>query len=509
MPTRSLPQNPSLDHLKQQAKTLLRQVRAGEPAARMLVVEFHPRAAAALTAFRLADAQLAVARQYGFASWPRLGAHLKVVVQYTRSPHRQLVGQPLSSPDALADELLRLACLTYGADSPTRLTGARELLAAHPDLSTANVYIMAALGEVAALADLLARAPHLANQPGGPFSWEPLLYLAYARIPDDPPRRSILAVARLLLDAGADPNAGYLWEGLPSPFTVLTGAFGGGEGGQNQPSHQHCQELARLLLAAGADPNDSQTLYNRHFSPDDAHLELLLAHGLGRGAGGPWHARLGSQLHAPAVLLQDQLVWAARLGYADRVCLLLQHGVDVDGRGSQHPVVHGGTAYETAIVSGHTEIAALLRASGADPGTLDAVQTFLGTCLSGDRTAVDRLLAADPGLLARSIAREPHAVIRAATTGRIAAVELLVALGFDVNAVGRASALHEAAWAGHLPMVRALLALGADATILDPTYHAPPLGWARHNQQHAVAALLEPLTGLVPGSPHAGEAAGG
>ena len=33
----------------------------------------------------------------------------------------------------------------------------------------------------------------------------------------------MLGAARTLLQAGADPNAGYLWHGLPTPFTVLTG----------------------------------------------------------------------------------------------------------------------------------------------------------------------------------------------------------------------------------------------------------------------------------------------
>ena len=38
-----------------------------------------------------------------------------------------------------------------------------------------------------------------------------------------------------------------------------------GEDWRQQPPHPECDALARLLLDAGADPNDSQTLYNRHF----------------------------------------------------------------------------------------------------------------------------------------------------------------------------------------------------------------------------------------------------
>ena len=57
------------------------------------------------------------------------------------------------------------------------------------------------------------------------------------------------------LEAGADPNAGYLWHGLPTPFTVLTGVFGEGElGPVRQPRHPHSLALARLLLESRTRP---------------------------------------------------------------------------------------------------------------------------------------------------------------------------------------------------------------------------------------------------------------
>ena len=52
---RPLPDNPDLRHLKDQARDLL----------------------AAGAAASLADAQFRVARSYGFASWPRLKAHVE------------------------------------------------------------------------------------------------------------------------------------------------------------------------------------------------------------------------------------------------------------------------------------------------------------------------------------------------------------------------------------------------------------------------------------------------
>ena len=72
---RALPPHPDLEHLRKQAKRLVRDLRAGDETARA-------RYAAALNhappvAPRLADAQLAIAREYGFASWARLKRHVE------------------------------------------------------------------------------------------------------------------------------------------------------------------------------------------------------------------------------------------------------------------------------------------------------------------------------------------------------------------------------------------------------------------------------------------------
>ncbi len=69
---RTLPGKPNLDQLKKQAKDLLSAFRAGEPAA---IAEVRAHYAAPQTeALQLSDAQLVIARSYGFASWPKLKA---------------------------------------------------------------------------------------------------------------------------------------------------------------------------------------------------------------------------------------------------------------------------------------------------------------------------------------------------------------------------------------------------------------------------------------------------
>jgi hypothetical protein len=66
--SRNLPPHPNLDHLRKQAKELLPDLVASNPAA------------------KLADAQHALARRYGFASWPRLKAHV-VSLPAAERPH--------------------------------------------------------------------------------------------------------------------------------------------------------------------------------------------------------------------------------------------------------------------------------------------------------------------------------------------------------------------------------------------------------------------------------------
>ncbi|MGW6280520.1 ankyrin repeat domain-containing protein [Kribbella sp. NPDC055071] len=473
MPTRNLPNDPNLEHLHNQAKALLKQVRDGSPEAVALAAEFHP-------VQTLADAQLVVARSYGFPSWPRIVRHLELVTRYSRSPHRQAVGGPLDTPSQRADEFLRLATLHYGQDDPARQRSARDLLDRFPDVAQSNIYTKVVAGEVDALrADLADQA----SVEGGPYQWEPLLYLTYSRL--DAPHQ--VEIARLLLENGADPNAGYLWQGMASPFTALTGVFGRGEG--DQPPHRDRVELARVLLDAGADPNDSQTMYN--CGPgcpppyDDVHLELLLEYGLGRGDGGPWHERMTTAHPTPTQLLEDELVFASSEGLLHRVELVLAQGIDPEGRGTEHPGFAGHRAYELAAVQGHTEIAELLRARGA--AGLDEVHEVFAAIMRGETPDLS------PELAARAVARNPHLPIRAAEIGRTEALEPLQSLGFDLNIVALSAPIHQAAFHGHLDTVKKLIELGADPEQRDPSYGGTAYGWAEHNHQQAVMDYLKDL----------------
>ena len=130
-----------LDQLRKQAKDWLRRGRSGDPEALGLLRQLHPRGeelAADPSRLRLADAQLALARAYDFPSWPKLREHLRMVEPWRRNPHR------LGERTDPADELLRLACLTYGADDGVRPARAAALLQENPELAGANIFTAAA-----------------------------------------------------------------------------------------------------------------------------------------------------------------------------------------------------------------------------------------------------------------------------------------------------------------------------------------------------------------------------
>ena len=499
MSTVPLPDDPSLEQLRKHAKTLRDLARAGVPGALDLYRTHHPDGVERVT---LAGAQLVTARHYGFASWARLKHHLELVERYFRAPD-----EVTASADP-TDELLTLACLRYGdGDTAERWERASQLLAEHPGLARSSVHVAAAAADVAALDALLTADPSRATQEGGPYRWEPLLYLAYGRL--DPPgdEADTLAAARLLLDHGADPNAGYLWHGLTSPFTALTGALGRGEG--DQPEHPHGLALAELLLAAGADANDGQALYNRQFRADDRHLVLLFRYGLGQGDGGPWRARLGHTIDSPYELVRTQLWWAIVHDMRNRVRLLVEHGADIQsrfavlgGRPSWMRTSDGRTPTELAALSGCPELAEWLVAQGTAPPPTDGPDALIAAALAGDRATVQRLATH----LDTVRAERPALVVWAAARGKRDAIPLLVELGFDVNARGRSdvpmeqaweTALHEAAGNGDVELARLLLDLGADPNVEDARFHATPLGWAQHFGRTATAELLAPLTGTA------------
>lgn len=491
IPSREWPHRPDFDQFKRQAKELLKAWRAGEPNAVAEVQRYDQ--APDLAAFALHDAQRVLARSYGFPSWQKLKSYVQTIHPYWRPL------EPKSNNDA--NRLLRLACITYfDGDHPSRRDQARQIFADKPHLASVNIYTATVVGDVAAVADFLAKNANV-DARGGPFDWPPLLYAAYSRLDIETEGHSTFEAARLLLEQGADPNAGFLWEG-GYLFTALTGVLGLGEddvgrgdGPLWQPPHPHWREFARLLLEAGADPNDNQGLYNRMQYPNDEHLKLLFEYGLGKDRGGPWFKRFfqhwpyASAPRSPSDILAYQLRWAISANNFDRVKLLVQNGADVNAT-SQYPA--GARApYAEAVYHGDQRIADYLVAKGAKRLAiiLSPADEFRIACYRNDADRAGELVASDSSL--RNDARE--LVVWAAEAGRVDTLRLLAELGFDVNGKpGDESPLHCAARAGQLEAVKLLVEFGADMHARDRNFDGTPLSFANYKgQRHVVEYLLQ------------------
>ena len=460
-----LPARPSLDHLRHEARDLLRAAQSGDTAAA-------DRIRAVSAAPTLASAQLAVAREYGFASWARLKTAI----------------------EARTTNLARQADMFCEASIRDWTGRAVRMLAATPELAGYNFATAVILGDADRVRAEIARDPGLATRVDARTGWT-ALHAACAsnwhRL--DPARAGgLLAVVRIILDAGADPNGQA--GGPRGGWTPLRCAVAGSA---NPP-------VVALLLERGAGPDDDD-LYLAGFGGDD-HQSLRLLLGRATDVTGIAQKALAAPLslhdtEGVRLLLEagadprryadddgspaSAAYEAVRSGCsAELVELLLAHGADPD-----RPGPDGRSPYTLAILQGRADVADLLRRHGAVDDSTDT-DRFLAACQRADQAGVTEQLALDPGLPARlSEAQQAAALIRAAETGSLAALTLMLDLGFGVDVHGGENgdtALHAAAYAGSAGAVRLLLDRGADVDARDETWDSHPLVWAAigSSEQH-------------------------
>src|SRR5690242_8989588 len=72
-----LPARPSLEQYKKQAKDFVRVVKSGDLEIVERIKKYHPRPGSLSVKFVLADAQLVIAREHGFESWPKFAKHIE------------------------------------------------------------------------------------------------------------------------------------------------------------------------------------------------------------------------------------------------------------------------------------------------------------------------------------------------------------------------------------------------------------------------------------------------
>ncbi len=443
--SRALTPKTRIETLRKDAKRWLKALRAGAADARARLAAAWPDAPAEPS---LRDIQHALAREYGQESWIALkGAVDDLAIE------RQSRAQRIE------------AILRHGWDGEPAI--ARRILKRHPDLATDSLFTAAAAGDLATVERHLARDPGAARRVDPSRGWTALAHVAYGRLDDV----NGLAMARLLLDAGADPNFGFTddWE---TPFKVLTGAIGLGEGAKS--SHPQAEAMVALLIAAGADAYDSQSLYDVSIVGADTHwYDILWRHAEAAGKLDDWRVkgpgRLGDGLGCSTL---DYLLGnAVGQNHLDRARWLLERGADA---GTLHAYAKR-PVHTVARLSGFAAMAELLEAHGARPEALGGVEALQALALAGDEAGARALVAAQPALVG-----DARPLVAAAEHGAAGAVGLLLDLGVDPGASDHdgITPLHRAVQSGSLEAVERLLAAGADVDRRERKWRGSALSWA-------------------------------
>jgi hypothetical protein len=418
-----LPEHPDLEQARRQAKELLHAAKDGEPAAL-------DRLAAVSAPLTLAGAQLALARELGQASWAALV--------------REIEARNASILENVERFLRFSVNLQIGA--------AALMLQENPALAESGFPAAVVLGDADRVEAELRRNPGAAIRVDPGSGWTALHLACASRFHLDPARADgLVRVVDLSLDAGAaidSESAGRrCWRPLECAVTSAN-------------SSRNNEPIIRLLLERGA-PVRSETL-----------LASLYA------AGGTWCLELLTNYAAGSPeLFTEALVEAVAGADLAAVAILLAAGADPDVPGPD-----GRSARRRALTAGVAATVKLLGGGGG--GGDDPVDRLLEAILTGDGDAARSVAAAAPGLVDRLEPSERATLVAAAEHGNLAAVRLMLELGFPIDARREdtdddgATALHAASWAGSADTVALLLDQGADLRARDKRWDSQPLEWA-------------------------------
>jgi ankyrin repeat protein len=476
MPEKQLPARPSLEQYKKQAKELVRDFSLRVPEALMRLRHHHPRLHAVPEAefphatVSLTEAQLVLAREHGFESWPKFAHHIE-----TERLIRE-VADPVSA-------FIEQACVPrHSGHSSGTLDHAEMILARYPRVAKSSIHTAAILADLPAVQAFLAKDPASATAKGGPYGWDALTHLCFSRYLrlDASRSEAFVRTARALLDAGASANTGW-YETIdhPNPRQILESVLYGAAGIARHPG------LTQLLLEYGADPNlDEETAYHVAEGYDNTVLTILLASGKFNQASlttlavrkADWHDYDGMQLvlehgadpNATPIWGSSALQHALRRdNWIKTIELLLDHGAGPSLTSQRD----GLSSWSIAARRGRGDVLRLFAERGL-PSALTGLDSLIGACALADRDAIQTTLAAHPELLPALLTQGGTLLAEFSGTANLEGVRCLLDLGVSPSAlyasgdgyfdIARDStALHVAAWRACPKVVKELIARGA------------------------------------------------
>jgi ankyrin repeat protein len=372
---------------------------------------------------------------------------------------------------------------------------AQRILAQHPDIARDSLYTAIVCGEIDEVRRILTARPGAAREAGGSRGWTPILYLAYTRFTHPPTHANAVAIARLLLDAGANPNDFYMAG--DARYSVLTGVAGEGE--QDSPRQPYAPELFELLLERGADPFDIQVLYDTHFSGDVFWwLELVYKHTIDTPRGAAWKDPDWPMLDMGGYGCGARFLLSIAMGRRDLPLAewLLARGANPNAAPARARHYPKRSLYEEAVREGFPEMADLLAGYGATRTTpvFDAEEEFIQACFRLDRETARAHIAAHPESL-----RSTKAIFAAARRDRADVVALLLEAGVPIEIEDRHKArpLHHAAANNALSVARLLVDRGAEIDPRETQWGATPIGWAAHGDKTEMIEFLSRYSRVI------------
>ncbi len=477
----SLPSHPDLRHLRLQAKTLLKSARRGEGSAadRIRAAMATPR-----DHLLLSDAFHAIAREYGFRSWSHLKIHVDITARNLDEKRDMFLSSAWVWGDRKRAEVLREST---------------------PELAGGHIYAACAAGDLDAVENVLATDPAAATKKGGPRNWTPILYATWSCFLSER-ADAMVRILELLLKNGADPDS-YWVNDSDWKESALYGCV-----------ENNCVAAARVLVDAGADPNDNESLYHACEKFNLELLETVAVNGLDPEAvsycikhvmdmnwteGILWFLDQGAEPNAihPADE-ETSLHWAVKRNCSVEVIgALLEAGADPNARTSTGKStalgIIGYTPLDFALRLGRDEVAALLRRHGAVPSPLPEYDRFVVACANAEHEVVERLKER----YLKDLTDDDRTLIsHVAQVDNWNAVRLMAELGWPIDARGwmDATPLYWALCKGQKEMVDFLLLLGASTEPIggyfqDPIHTVMHNQWNRDHGQYlaALARLLD------------------
>ena len=500
---RHLTQKSDLENLKKEAKRWLKALHANDEQARARLLRAYPEAPAE---HKLRYVQHALALEHGFTGWAALKKQLEN--QHLNNPIQDQTSADGKHPE-LANRFLEYACadpiLNNGPAAHARHErAALRILKRYPEIARANIHTAVVCGDLSEVERILKQRPEAATEPGGPQRrrhlpeleklWTPLLHLCYGRLPTAAASENAVAIARALLDAGADPNDRFEVGDGPHRYTALCGVAGEGE--DDAPAHPQREALARLLLERGAEPYDIQVIYNIHFHGRVLwFLELMYEFSVKAGRQADWDDPNWSMLNmggygSGARWHLDIAVARNDMKLAEWV---LAHGASPNAAAARYPKFPQRTLYEEAHRQGFTEMADLLVRFGAKPSVLvrEGIEEFAAACFRLDRDEVRVLLEQHPEYL-----QSPVVMFTAARRDRADVVELLLDLGMsiEIEDAQKQRPLHEAASNDALSVVKLLIERGAEIEPVETNWSNTPLDHAMYGNLQRMIEFLSRFT---------------